>query len=316
VRADDQDGSGLAKSFNIRVVDLSASVGSQSAQLVEANVSSGISSATIAITKANVDGTASFDTIDLVNNGWNLSSGNVYIKAGTYGSASFDISSGIISYSLENNATATQALTEGQAATDAFGSILAISGYDIARSDLIAFAITGGNDAPTVTSPSFVYFADNSTDTAYIVSGTDPESSKLSYAISGGADAALFAIDSITGAISFITAPDYEAPSDANADNIYVINVVTIDGALSGADRTVRIIVANENEAPTAVTLANTIPSLPENTIRSSAIKVADIIISDDVLGINTISLSGADAAAFDVVESVLFLKADTTFDF
>jgi len=446
VRADDQDGSGLAKSFNIGIVDLSASVGSQSAQLVEANASLGISSATIAITKANVDGTASFDTSHLVSNGWNLSSGNVYIKAGTYGSASFDvnsgiisysldnnaaatealtegqpatdafgsirvidsydtalsngisfaitgsndaptisvgsqsaqlleaaginngiagtpsasialsladvddiatyditdliehgwslssgnvyikagtygsasfdISSGIISYSLENNATATQALTEGQAATDAFGSIRAISGYDIARSDLIAFAITGGNDAPTVTSPTFVYFADNSTDTAYIMTGTDPESSNLSYAISGGTDAALFAINSRTGAISFITAPDYEAPSDANADNTYVINVVAIDGALSGADKTVRILVTNENEAPTAVTLANTIPSLPENTVRSSSIKVADIIISDDLLGINTISLSGADAAAFKVVESALFLKADTTFDF
>ena len=39
----------------------------------------------------------------------------------------------------------------------------------------------------------------------------------LSYAVVGGADAALFTIDSGTGALSFIAAPDFDAPTDVGA---------------------------------------------------------------------------------------------------
>jgi hypothetical protein len=70
------------------------------------------------------------------------------------------------------------------------------------------------------------------------------------------------------------------------------------------------------NGAPTALSLANTIPSLAENTSTASRIKVADIVITDDALGTNTITLSGADAASFEVVGSELFLKAGTVLDF
>jgi hypothetical protein len=74
--------------------------------------------------------------------------------------------------------------------------------------------------------------------------------------------------------------------------------------------------ISDLNEAPTAVTLANTIAFLPENTSTSSAMKVADIIINDDAIGINTITISGADSTAFEVTGTALFLKADTTLDF
>jgi hypothetical protein len=45
------------------------------------------------------------------------------------------------------------------------------------------------------------------------------------YEISGGADAALFTINAQTGALNFINAPDFENPSDANADNIYEVTI-------------------------------------------------------------------------------------------
>ena len=70
------------------------------------------------------------------------------------------------------------------------------------------------------------------------------------------------------------------------------------------------------NVPPTSITLNNTVTTLAENTSTSSRIKVADIVISDDALGSNTISLSGADAARFEVIGSGLFLKAGTTLDF
>ena len=42
-----------------------------------------------------------------------------------------------------------------------------------------------------------------------------------------GTDSSLFAISS-SGVLTFITAPDYETPGDADADNSYEINVIVV----------------------------------------------------------------------------------------
>jgi phosphodiesterase/alkaline phosphatase D-like protein len=70
------------------------------------------------------------------------------------------------------------------------------------------------------------------------------------------------------------------------------------------------------NKAPSALTLANSVSSLAENSSTASRIKVADIVITDDASGSNTISLSGADAASFEVSGNALFLKAGTALNF
>jgi hypothetical protein len=81
-------------------------------------------------------------------------------------------------------------------------------------------------------------------------------------------------------------------------------------------ERAVTFAVIDLNEAPTTLNLANTIPSLAENTSTASRIKVADIVIADDILGSNVISLSGSDAASFEVVGTELFLKAGVVLNF
>lgn len=50
----------------------------------------------------------------------------------------------------------------------------------------------------------------------------------VTWSINGGADAAKFTINS-SGLLSFITAPDFEAPSDADINNIYVVGVCATD---------------------------------------------------------------------------------------
>ncbi len=52
----------------------------------------------------------------------------------------------------------------------------------------------------------------------------------ITYSITGGADQALFTIDTNTGELSFIAAPDYEAAADAGLNNIYNVTV-TATGA-------------------------------------------------------------------------------------
>ena len=70
------------------------------------------------------------------------------------------------------------------------------------------------------------------------------------------------------------------------------------------------------NAAPTALTLNNQVNSLAENTGTASRLKVADISITDDGLGTNTLALTGADAAFFEVDSGGLYIKAGTVLDF
>jgi hypothetical protein len=70
------------------------------------------------------------------------------------------------------------------------------------------------------------------------------------------------------------------------------------------------------NKAPTALELTDVIASLDEKTDTSQPIKLADIVITDDALGSNIITLSGDDAAVFEVSGNALLLKAGTPLDF
>jgi hypothetical protein len=70
------------------------------------------------------------------------------------------------------------------------------------------------------------------------------------------------------------------------------------------------------NDAPTAVSLGNTTTALAEGTSTTSRTKVADINITDDALGTNTITLSGDDAVHFELDGKALYLRAGVALDF
>jgi hypothetical protein len=101
------------------------------------------------------------------------------------------------------------------------------------------------------------------------------------------------------------------APSQYGSATI----TVTVDNGSQTSSDTFVLTVNAVNDPPT-VTLTNKTTSLPENTITASAIKVADIVVTDDDLGTNTLALSGADAALFQIVGSELHLKAGTALDY
>jgi hypothetical protein len=63
------------------------------------------------------------------------------------------------------------------------------------------------------------------------VTATDPDAGQtLSYSIIGGADAIEFTIGASTGALSFVTAPNFEAPTDTGGNNVYDVIVKASDG--------------------------------------------------------------------------------------
>jgi surface protein len=53
------------------------------------------------------------------------------------------------------------------------------------------------------------------------------------YSIAGGSDGSLFTIERTSGLLSFKAAPDYFRPKDSNRDNIYRVQVKSVDGAQS-----------------------------------------------------------------------------------
>lgn len=103
---------------------------------------------------------------------------------------------------------------------------------------------TPGGSAPVFTSGATATVAENATGPAYVATATDADGSTLTYSLASGGDAEDFTINASTGAITFVRAPNYEWPLDANRDNVYDFTVNVSDGAQS-ASRAVSVTVSN-----------------------------------------------------------------------
>ena len=135
------------------------------------------------------------------------------------------------------------------------------------------------NNAPVITSngggnTAAVSIAENTT-AVTTVTATDPDVGQtLSYSIIGGADASKFTIGSSTGALSFVTAPNFELPTDAGGNNVYDVIVQASDGHGGIDTQAIAVTVTDvfENSAPiiTSNGGGNTAAvSIAENTTRS-----------------------------------------------
>ena len=108
----------------------------------------------------------------------------------------------------------------------------------------ITFSVDAVNDAPNAGIIVTELAPTENTTALTTFSATDADGDTLIYSISGGADQDLFQIDSATGVLTFISAPDYENPLDANADNVYDVQVSATDP--SGASTSVGYVVTGQ----------------------------------------------------------------------
>ena len=121
------------------------------------------------------------------------------------------------------------------------------------------------NDKPTFSSAATVSVAENTAAVGTVAAtDADDDDSIAGYAITGGADRALFAIDTNTGALTFASAPNYEDPKDvasttpasAAGDNEYIVVVRATGGTGSRAltaTQTIAVTVTDvDGEAPSA----------------------------------------------------------------
>ena len=168
-------------------------------------------------------------------------------------------------FNLEFNAAAGtfDYLADGEALTLVY-TVQIDDGDGGKVSQSVSVTINGTNDAPVITSnggePFTAPVAENSTEVTTVTATDADNGATIAYSIvSGVGDAALFTIDEDTGALSFIAAPDYEAP--IGGDNSYVVQVRAFDGL----DEDIQTITVNVTDEPEGVA-GNDIVSALENT--------------------------------------------------
>lgn len=161
----------------------------------------------------------------------------------------------------------------------------------------VTISVSNVDEAPVFTSAVTSSVEENQLG-AYIASATDPDLTNPTYSISGGADAALFSIDSVTGEVTFRAAPDAELPDDAGGNNVYDIIVRASDGT-TDVDQAVAITVTDVNDNTPVFSSAAT-ASVVEGTLTAYDANASDADASDTL----AYSLSGTDAGLFNIDSS------------
>jgi len=180
--------------------------------------------------------------------------------------------------------------------------VRASNGFSI-DDQTINVALVNENERPVITSngggtSAAIGVAENGTAVTTVVAA-DVDGDAVQYSISGGNDAGLFAIDPNTGVLTFVSAPDYEAPADYAADNFYQVTVTASDGSLSSS-QTIEILVTNVNEGVTITSGGG--GSNASATVSEGQTSVTTVTATDlDGDAVTYAIVGGADAAAFSI---------------
>ncbi len=95
------------------------------------------------------------------------------------------------------------------------------------------------NLIPQFTSSASVSIAENTGGIVYTASASDADGDPITLSIASGGDAAAFTFNAATGALTFVGAPDFERPGDADGNNDYEVTLQARDP--SGATATLNL---------------------------------------------------------------------------
>ena len=157
--------------------------------------------------------------------------------------------------------------------------------------------VTEVNDAPVFTAgTTFVQsYAENGSGAVSVdVTVTDADlTDSATYTLSGGADQARFAITS-GGVLTFQASPNFEAPTDADGNNTYVVDITVADGRGGTDVITVTVTVTNLNEAPVL-----SVGATESVSVGDGVTAVMDLNATDAEGDSLTFTKSGVDAGDF-----------------
>ncbi|MEM9366957.1 MAG: DUF4347 domain-containing protein, partial [Planctomycetota bacterium] len=189
-------------------------------------------------------------------------------------------------------------------------------GGDPDDSEAFSLAITDINEAPSLSLTTIINAVAENADTSSALTvatiNVDDDALGSETLSLSGSDAAQFEIVGTDLRLRSGATLDFE--DDDSLDVSVSVDDVTV-GSTPDDTQAFSLTVTDVNEAP-SITLTTVVGTLAENTDTSSAITVATITIDDDALGSETLSLSGSDAAAFEIVGTDVRLRAGAILDF
>ncbi|AZC35931.1 T1SS secreted agglutinin RTX [Pseudomonas chlororaphis subsp. piscium] len=224
--------------------------------------------------------------------------------AGSYGKFSIGTDGAwtYVADSAHNEFAAGTTYTDTFAVSSADGTLTSVTVH-----------IAGSNDLPTITSnggdtTASINVAEN-TAAVTTVAATDVDlpAQTLSYSIVGGADAAKFSIVSGTGALSFISAPNFEAPTDSGTNNVYDVIVRASDGTLFD-DQAIAVTVTGVNDNSPVITSngggATASVNVAENTTAVTTVMASDADLPAQTLSYSILNTAGTDFGKFSISAS------------
>ncbi len=149
--------------------------------------------------------------------------------------------------------------------------LIAADGFGASVTQSFTIVIPDGVP-PVFTSGKAEIVAENVTGVIHTVMADDL--AILTYSLGTTRDEGQFTIDQQTGEVSFLEAPDFENPTDANTNNVYEIEVIADDGSHQ-VSQLVQIKVGNLNDPPVFV-------STPLTEVKESEVYLYDPLAEDD----------------------------------
>ncbi|MEQ8774359.1 MAG: gliding motility-associated C-terminal domain-containing protein, partial [Marinoscillum sp.] len=285
---------------------------------VEASDGTNASNQDVTITVTDVDDTAPVFTSALTTSFAENGTGTAYTALATDASALtyslgtgndeslFDIvgSSGVVTF---KSAPDFENPADADANNTYVINVLASDGINTANQDVTITVTDVDDTAPVFTSALTASFAENGTGTAYTATATDSQT--ITYSLGTGNDESLFDIVGSTGVVTFKTAPDFENPADADANNTYLINVVASDGT-NASNQDVTITVTDVDDTAPVFTSALT-ASFAENGTGT-----AYTALATDANSLIYSLGTGNDESLFDIVGSTGVVTFKTAPDF
>ena len=182
-------------------------------------------------------------------------------------------------------------------------------GLNISSSSLTITVDNTNDNVPLISSATSVSVDENLLNTGYLLQSTDADGDALIDSISGGIDANLFEL--VGGELRFKTSPDYEAPSDNDSNNIYLVELQVSDG-LNLTNIEVSVIVVNVNDVAPSWP-ASTLAEVVEGVIATGILTSSAYDLESDTL--NVTLNGGADLTLFDIVNGELTFISPPDYD-
>ena len=155
------------------------------------------------------------------------------------------------------------------------------------------------NTGPEITNNTFNISVQENQTSAFQILARDYDGDTLTYSLTG-TDSALMSVSN-SGTVTFNTAPDFENPSDANADNVYLVTANVSDGSAStSADFSVTVTNDPSDDAPTSSSFDGTM-------VAAGPVQGATVCIQ-----VNTGTCTGAEFTTTSAQDGTFSLTVDS----